>query len=56
VYENDVASLLHVYRPAVEPLLAELAEHLTASDLEELERLVPELQQRLDRKRFDQDS
>jgi hypothetical protein len=55
VYENDVASLLHVYRPAVEPLLAELAEHLTTSDLEELKRLVPELQQRLDRKRFDQD-
>jgi len=50
LYENDVASLLHLYRPKVEPILDELAEHLTASDVVEVRRLVAELQRRFDRR------
>jgi hypothetical protein len=53
LYENDIASLLHVYRPAVEPLLGELKKHLAESDLKELKKLLPELQRRLKRHRFD---
>jgi hypothetical protein len=50
LYENDVASLLHVYRPEIEPVIEELAEHLTASDLGEVRRLVPELRRRFERR------
>jgi hypothetical protein len=52
LYENDVATLLHVYRPQTEPLLTELREHLSESELNEVRKLVPELQRRFDR-RFD---
>ena len=46
LYENDVASLLHAYHPQIEPLLAELGEHLSDSDLAAVRTLVPELQRR----------
>ncbi len=48
LYENDVASLLHEYRPQIEPLLAELGEHLSDSDLAAVRTLVPELQRRFE--------
>jgi len=48
LYENDAASLLHAYRPSIEPLLAELGEHLSASDLAAVRTLVPELQRRFE--------
>jgi hypothetical protein len=48
LYENDVASLLHAYRPRIEPLLAELGEHLSDSDLAAVRTLVPELQRRFE--------
>jgi hypothetical protein len=41
---------VHVYRPRVEPLIEELAEHLSASDVVELRRLVAELQRRFERR------
>jgi hypothetical protein len=50
LYENDIASLLHVYRPEIEPLLAELGEHLSAADLAEVRKLVPEFQRRFERR------
>lgn len=50
LYENDVASLLHVYRPSVEPVIEELAKHLSASDLVEVRKLVAELQRRFERR------
>jgi hypothetical protein len=48
LFENDVASLLHAYRPQIEPLLAELGEHLSDSDLAAVRTLVPELQRRFE--------
>ena len=48
LYENDIASLLHEYRPQIEPLLAELGEHLSDSDLAAVRTLVPELQRRFE--------
>ncbi|HLX07835.1 MAG TPA: hypothetical protein VKY89_08215 [Thermoanaerobaculia bacterium] len=50
LYENDVASLLHVYRPRTEPILDELSEHLGASDLAEVRKLVAELRHRFERR------
>lgn len=50
LYENDIASLLHVYQPEIAPLLAELGEHLSASDLAEVRKLVPELGRRFERR------
>jgi hypothetical protein len=50
LYENDVASLLHVYQPRVEPLLAALGEHLSAADLAEMRALIPELERRFERR------
>jgi hypothetical protein len=54
LYENDIASLLHVFHPAIEPLFAELSEHMIPSDLRELKRLLPGLQRRFERYQFDQ--
>ncbi len=48
LYENDAATLLHAYRPRTEALLAELGEHLSASDLAEVRKLVPELRRRFE--------
>jgi len=48
LFENDAASLLHAYRPRIEPLLAELGEHLNAADLAAVRTLVAELQRRFE--------
>ena len=53
LYENDIATLLHEYRPDVGPLLAELAPYLGATELAELRRMVEQIQQRIER--FDRD-
>ncbi len=49
IYENDVAALMHAYRPALAPLLDELAQHLSATDLAELRTIVAEIEQRIAR-------
>jgi hypothetical protein len=48
LFENDAASLLHAYRPQIEPLLAELGEHLSDSDLVAVRTLVADLQRRFE--------
>lgn len=49
LYENDIATLLHDYRPPLEPLLAELEPHLSRTDLAELRKIVAEIQGRIER-------
>jgi hypothetical protein len=49
LYEGDVATLLHDYRPPVEPILAELAGHVSATDLAAVRRIVREIEERIDR-------
>ena len=49
LYENDVATLMQIHNPAVEPLLNELAAHLNESDLTQLKEIVFEIQQRIRR-------
>jgi hypothetical protein len=48
-YEKDVADLLERYRPEMAPLLKELDQHLSASDAEEVRRIVAEIDERLER-------
>lgn len=57
VYENDIATLINEYRPQLEPLFAELAHHLSETDLMALREIVAEIQQRIERfhKGFGQD-
>lgn len=52
LYENDIATLLQAYRPPVEPLLDELAQHLSRSDMQELRAILHDIQRRV--QRFDQ--
>ena len=49
LYENDIATLLHYHQPKLDPLWAELASHLLATDLQSVHEIVAEIQQRLAR-------
>lgn len=49
IYENDIATLLHEYHPALEPLLKELSRYLNETDVAAVREVVAEIQQRLDR-------
>ncbi len=49
LYENDIATLLHDYRPNVEPLFMELANHVSETDQISLREIVAEIQQRIQR-------
>ena len=52
LYENDVATLIHIHNPPLPSILTELAKYLDASDLKQVKQIVGEIQQRL--KRFDE--
>jgi hypothetical protein len=52
LYEGDVATLMHDYRPPVEPLFDELEEHLSSTDLASLRKIAGAIQERIER--FDQ--
>lgn len=49
IYENDVATLMQLYRPAVAPILNEVAKHLSATDLKAVNEIIGEIQQRITR-------
>jgi hypothetical protein len=49
LYENDVATLMQIHNPPVEPLLNELAAYLNESDLIQVKEIVDEIQQRIRR-------
>ncbi len=49
VYENDIATLMHYYTPAMPALLAELRAYLNDSDWQEVGRIVEDIEQRLAR-------
>ncbi|MBM3133910.1 MAG: hypothetical protein FJZ89_01195 [Chloroflexi bacterium] len=49
LFENDIAMLLHYYRPAIAPLLAKLTKYLGESDIAELRQIVEEIEQRIER-------
>lgn len=49
LYENDVATLMHYYRPAMAPLFETLERMLGEGDVAELREIVREIEQRLAR-------
>lgn len=49
IYENDIATLIYSYRPEVEPLLEELAQHLNETDIIAVREIVSEIEQKIDR-------
>jgi len=49
LYENDIATLLHAYRPPLEPLLAELEDHLSLTDLAAVGDIVADIRRRIER-------
>jgi hypothetical protein len=49
LYEGDIATLLHDYHPAIEPLFEELQRHLSPNDLSALHETVLEIQERIER-------
>lgn len=49
LYENDVATLLHVHNPPIEPILDELSLYLSESDMTQVNEIASEIQQRISR-------
>lgn len=49
LYESDISTLMHEYRPPVEPLFEQLQPHLSATDLAAVRRIVEEIQERIER-------
>jgi hypothetical protein len=49
LYENDVATLIQIHNPPIEPLLNELTTYLNSSDLTQVKEIVDEIQQRIRR-------
>lgn len=49
LYENDIATLMQHYQPALEPLFDELALHLSDTDLVSVREIVDEIEQRIAR-------
>lgn len=49
LYENDIATLIQAYRLPVEPLLTELSDHLSPTDLATIHDIMAEIQGRIER-------
>ena len=49
LYETDIATLLHDYQPPLEPLFAELAHHLSDTDLAAVHEVIADIQRRIER-------
>lgn len=49
LFENDIATLMHVHNPSAEPLVDELTTYLNDSDMTHVKQIVEEIQQRIRR-------
>ena len=49
IYENDIATLMHDYQPALAPLLDELGNYVDETDLAAVREILEEIQLRLKR-------
>lgn len=47
--ENDVATLIHIHKPQLPPILDVLENYLSTTDMAQVRQIVDEIQQRLDR-------
>ena len=49
IYENDIATLMHEYKPDIPLLTKELSLYVNENDLLEIENIISEIQQRIER-------
>jgi hypothetical protein len=49
IYENDIATLIYSYQPKLNPLLEELTQYLSETDIVAVREIVSEIEQRIDR-------
>jgi hypothetical protein len=47
--ENDVATLIHIHKPALQPILDVLENYLSTTDMAQVRQIVDEIEQRLER-------
>ena len=52
IYENDIATLIHEYEPDIPLLTQELSSYVSVNDLAEIENIIFEIQQRIERFRM----
>ncbi|WKZ42487.1 MAG: hypothetical protein QY302_10320 [Anaerolineales bacterium] len=56
IYENDIATLLHYYKADTSSLLSELSKFMNATDLAEIQKILAEIQVRIERFKDDAQS
>jgi hypothetical protein len=49
LYENDLTMLIHHYQPELDPLLTELSQYVSETDLAAVRDILAEIQQRIER-------
>lgn len=49
IYENDIATLMHEYKPDITLLTKELSSYVSDNDLAEIENIISEIQHRIER-------
>jgi hypothetical protein len=49
IYENDIATLMNAFNPAMEPLFKELGKHLNKDDIAEAQKIVSDIEARIQR-------
>jgi len=49
IYENDIATLMNAFNPAMEPLFKELGKHLNKDDIAETQKIVSDIEARIQR-------
>ena len=54
IYENDIATLIHDYKPNIDKLLKEISPHVSDSDFSEIENIISDIRVRI--KRFQKGS
>ena len=49
IYENDIATLMNAFNPKMEPLFKELGKHLNKDDIAEAQKIVSDIEARIQR-------
>jgi len=49
IYENDIATLMNAFKPKMEPLFAELSNHLNETDMSEARKIIADIETRIQR-------
>lgn len=49
IYENDIATLINAFNPKMQPLLKELSRHLNSDDMAEAQKIVSDIEARIQR-------